>query len=357
MRQSLLASKELKKLTNNRNEDGAKLRRESSVLKDDEETAKKDEIKDDKEEGAEKSTDENRDDTGVSAKDSSDDSNEPLPSQTPEDDGSEKKDDDDDDDNESKSGPAHQTRVALDHFKALNKFIVEYIGPELRKFQLIKKAFTEGSEEGIITKISFPDLWMLYQPGSTIYCASRAGGTQKVRNSENDDSISAHPKRTPQAYRILATSGGMLTGASFGTAPGYPTAYMYDLPPAYARKDQMLEGEEEGTPSWMRVKERYSDLVVHCYYIDYDSKKWSAVPDGFIFRPFEGEVDISTLEAYPLTPGQEIWNAMKERGKRFINMTLVSYCEYDGLTVGGSQDREEVYQSRRNRVRGILIRT
>lgn len=253
--------------------------------------------------------------------------------------------DEESEDDEPETEPAFHTRLALDHFRCLTKFIDKYLDSSVKTYERVKDALRGGGKEGSVTKISFPDLWMLYDPDSIIYSPSKRGGSQKITNKVNDRVFETQDRRTPQAYRVLCSSGGMLTTAAFTIGMGYKADFWYDIPPQILRLGvggKLRQKGENWLPS--RVKGKYSDLVVYCCYIDYDTKKWAAVPDAFIFKPFEGEVEISSLEAYPLAPGSQLWNNMKERGKRFINMTLVSYCEYEGLTVGESQDREEVSQ-------------
>lgn len=94
--------------------------------------------------------------------------------------------------------------------------------------------------------------------------------------------------------------------------------------------------------------EKYSPLMIDCYYLDYSGSKYDCVAEKFLLKPFEGEVAITFLEVYPMrfvtqerrADGKTLEEFLIDRGRKFIELTEVSHKRYEGLTLGES--REEV---------------
>ncbi|CAM1503810.1 Fc.00g014010.m01.CDS01 [Cosmosporella sp. VM-42] len=236
---------------------------------------------------------------------------------------------------EEKTEDAYETREALNHFRALVQFMKQYLGSSLRTYEQIKK--------GKITRISFPDLWMLYDAESTIYCPAKRGNFQRLWNTVDDESFETQDRQTPQAYRVLATAGGIPIRRGLSNQPEMPMAF--NIPYRFWKLQRQMKGKERDSQNQQRMKDKYSNLIVYCYWIDYDTKKWGTVPDAFVFRAYDGEMEISSLEAYPVRPADTLWHKLKDRGMKFIKMTTVSHWAYEGLTVGDPRDREEISSS------------
>lgn len=79
-----------------------------------------------------------------------------------------------------------------------------------------------------------------------------------------------------------------------------------------------------------------TDLVVHCSHLDFNGHEYGCVDDLFVFKPFEGEMDIRSLEAYPMSYFDK--KKLDIRGERFVDATSVSHMQHQGLTVGPSRD-------------------
>lgn len=111
-----------------------------------------------------------------------------------------------------------------------------------------------------------------------------------------------------------------------------------------------------GRPLAMPLGERgrkinvYSPLKLLCYYIDFGGSRFECVSDTFTFRPFDNEMTITDLDAYPLAnaslgdaQGEEaMLEALKTRGRSFIEVTEASHRLYEGLAYSDGNTKEEV---------------
>jgi hypothetical protein len=87
-----------------------------------------------------------------------------------------------------------------------------------------------------------------------------------------------------------------------------------------------------------RIRSSYTELYVYCFYVDFNGIEYGTVREVFVFKPYEREVEIRNLQAYPV--GYLAEDGFLGRGKRFLDVTEISHLQYDGLTVGPA--REEV---------------
>jgi hypothetical protein len=221
------------------------------------------------------------------------------------------------------------TAEALIHFRFLVQFIDKYLSGPLERFRRVRA--------GLDDQIAYEDLWMLFDTGDTIYAPFVGGGYEFVDGTDSHVSKARH---LPQQFRVLGTKGGL------------PTSKI--LSPFQAERDEdVLENQ--------RNRIMFTTLNVLCFNIDFDGLNYGAVRELFAFRPFDGLVDITSLEAYPvmylkprlersLAPGvqTEEVDIYLERGRKFLSVSAVSHMSYEGLAIG--QSREEVSShNQRNR--------
>lgn len=229
----------------------------------------------------------------------------------------------------AKSGAA-DTQEAINHFHLMLQFMDLYLGKDLGVYEDVKQAKA--------TKISFENLWMLFGYGETLFCPLKRGG-QEIENMLGPETLRTRSHPTPQAYRVLGSIGGL------------PLTSGID----YARPDpSTVDTHEHATTPhaggyYMGIRERFGPLYVYCFYIDFDGKKYGAARDVFLFKPFEGEADITSLEAYPvrfLGQTAETDGSIRHvkdlvaRGRKFIDLTVPSHMNYEGWTT--SDYTEEV---------------
>ncbi|KAI1447717.1 hypothetical protein F5Y02DRAFT_352685 [Annulohypoxylon stygium] len=227
--------------------------------------------------------------------------------------------------------PQHERREALDHFRELLKFIEKYLEPQIKLYEAIR--------EGTITKVSFENLWMVFNVNDTIYCPIKKGNQELevfLDGDPNTKKYLTRSKATPQAYRVVSSEGGV----GVYVDPERDDSSIITSQPMGKNKQQNKENMS------ISAKEQFTTLKVYCFSVDSDAEKYTPVEDFFIFKPFEGEVDITSLEAYPIRfhpQYEEVSDMLLQRGRKFIEMTQISHMIYEGLTVG--EDKEEVLSS------------
>lgn len=232
------------------------------------------------------------------------------------------------------------------HFRMLLEFADKYLAKQLELFERLRL--------GLEDKITFENLWMLFDTGVAIHSPSVTGGAV----FRNDDEF--HTTKTrycAQVFRVLIAKGGLLTKKSL--APRQATKDE-DVTGLMTVADLFIRGVQRETlalgrsdiRSVQRNKDRFIPLEVTCFHIDFDGTNYGTVREIFSFKPFDGVMDIRSLVAYPVTylksqpvrplaRGNEVESdALLERGKRFIDIASVAHMSYEGLTVGKS--REEV---------------
>lgn len=194
-----------------------------------------------------------------------------------------------------------------DHFHLLFQFMDLYLARDLSIYEDLKQA--------TVTRISFENLWMLFGLEETLYCQQKRGG-QEVPNLLGADPLLTRGRASPQAYRVLGAIGGLPKTSSAG------------------------EGKQQQT-SQSCVRDNFGPLHVYCFHVDFDGQRYRAVRDVFVFRPFEGMVEIISLEAYPGRFGAQPMDDFANRGRKFVDMTAVSHMNYEGLTAS-PKCKEEV---------------
>ncbi|XXG93940.1 hypothetical protein Hte_000190 [Hypoxylon texense] len=212
----------------------------------------------------------------------------------------------------------------LTNFRELMKFIDTYLEPQVKLYERVR--------DGSAKKIAFENLWMLFNFNDTIYSPVKRGHQEVTIIEPGNKPVRYYtkPKPTPQAYRVIHSTGGV--GIYFDPSLDH---------------DSIITRESQGQElSTISVRDQFSQLIVFCFSISFNGEKYTPVEDFFVFKPFEGEVDITSLEGYPLRfhrQGEQISRMLLERGRKFIDMTAISHMTYEGLTVG--DDRQEVASS------------
>ncbi|KAF5635828.1 ATPase family AAA domain protein [Fusarium sp. NRRL 52700] len=225
--------------------------------------------------------------------------------------------------------PGYEKIEALDHFKVLVSFVDKYLHKQISHLERIKL--------GKWDKISFDNLWMLFTSGSTIYCP--------FRDIKKIGDYTTQPQYVPQAFRVIGALGGVPSISSL--TPTFEEARNMTnnvdvLDGLYKSQD----GFRAIGPASRRINSLFSPLHVRCFNVDFDGIKYGLVEHMFIFKPFHGQVDIQSLEAYPVQfsrlsqAGEDPIAEFSQRGEKFVDATLVSHLSYEGLTVG--KNREEV---------------
>lgn len=248
----------------------------------------------------------------------------------------------------------HSEAAAFGHFSHFIEFLDRYLAVKIGLFHDLKATKRD--------KVSFEDLWMLFDTGDTIYSPLRHGRTvvrnNKPPNSDSDsgsdsgeaDNVHCTRRRyVPQAYRVLATIGGSplrKTWAPRDIEMETESLMHEALLQIFRGRSPQISGLQSGFQPKQRIKERYSPLQIFCMYVDFDGLKYGTETDMFVFKPFDGEVKVKSLEAYPLryavSPRADY---LHNRGRKFIDVTTSStHMKHTGFAVG--EIKEEVSPNR-----------
>lgn len=220
----------------------------------------------------------------------------------------------------------------------------KYLRKELDLYEYYTKAARE--------RISFENLWMLFDPDELIYCHSQKPAMEIPSSDNADDGLLPSHFNTPQAYRVLSSFGGMLA-TSAGSIR------------ARATFDSLLV-HKDGRPrnaagAALPIRERYTPFYLDCYFIHFDGANFKPWPSFFMIKPYEGEVMITSLEVYPMRyrPSQGPMSSealdLVERGRKFLELTTVEHKTYKGATLG--DDKEEVSEASRPALPSLILTT
>ncbi|KAL2674245.1 hypothetical protein Neosp_012696 [[Neocosmospora] mangrovei] len=168
--------------------------------------------------------------------------------------------------------------------------LIEFMDHELGTL----KHFADASA----TKISFYDLWHIFQVGVPV--------------------VTAH--KPVDAYRVLHVTGGR----------------PYLSPP----KDEEEEGNETIMKAY-RVPAKSSDFVITCYQLGFDGNRFGPVAKSFSIQKYDGLQDIRSLPIYPLTFARDpsdLRTKLFENGKTFIRLSKVGHVLYRGLNLHEAEE-------------------
>lgn len=237
-----------------------------------------------------------------------------------------------------------ETQEAVNHFHLILQFMDLYLARDLSIY--------EGVKQARATKISFENLWMLFGFDETIYCPLKRG-EQEIDNMLGPEVLRTRRQFTAQAYRVLGSIGGLPLSSGIGhTTPkgvGGPSSIL---------QTNAISGH------YMGIREKFGPLYVYCFYIDYDGTRYGAAREVFVFKPFEDEVEITSLEAYPVRflkqalETDRITRNVEDliaRGRKFVDLTVTSHMNYEGWTA--SDYKEEVRDISRNAVKAPPLRS
>lgn len=251
--------------------------------------------------------------------------------------------------------------IALDHFRSLMSFIDEYLGHQVKLYESLRA----GKEQ----QIAFENLWMLFDIHDTIYCPlrearramapdptfrfsqPRPNSTVRVDGrpafSEEAMQNSAHlTKQAPQAYRVVATTGGLplATAMTPGASLREDAEFSSDsyMEAGAETETTVADFLAQAFKMAKNIPKDYTNFNVYCIYIDFDGVRYGMVQDVFIFTPYEREMEVRSLQAYPQR--YVLDDHLHQRGMDFLDATRTSHLQHEGLSLG--PNREEVSFSR-----------
>ncbi|THV49355.1 hypothetical protein BGAL_0199g00140 [Botrytis galanthina] len=230
---------------------------------------------------------------------------------------------------------AYDQPAALPQFEAFLEFVDEFFGKQIQLYENLRK----GKEP----RIAFENLWMLFDANDIIYCPLREATTEEYTNVAGSDYTPVQ-RYTPQHYQVVATSGGLPLMRTM--APTYIMKNLDDDLSPVSLSKSLLNADVKTLTNILtqtakisrRIRNNYTEFNVYCFYIDFNGVEFGTVQDVFVFKPYEREMDIRNLQAYPVQYGLQ--EKIYESGKSFLDATRISHLQYEGLTVG--PNREEI---------------
>ncbi|RAH70577.1 ATP-binding protein [Aspergillus aculeatinus CBS 121060] len=141
-------------------------------------------------------------------------------------------------------------------------------------------------EMGSVKRIYYSDLWHIFKPGQVVIT-----------------------RQEPlHAYRVLYVTAGR----------------PYLSPPA-------LENDDSGDGYKVPAKE--SDLLIHCYQIQFDGQRFGPVTHTFNIQPYSGRLRVKNLPIYPLKFVEDpkvLKETLVSSGRKFLRVSKGTHLQYRG---------------------------
>ncbi|OCK78400.1 hypothetical protein K432DRAFT_356818 [Lepidopterella palustris CBS 459.81] len=176
--------------------------------------------------------------------------------------------------------------------RCLVRFMDKYLVP-------VSKRFKTAS----CKKIEFQDLWYLFKPGDEVYAPAPKITTMEINHATSPEKA-RRLNRYQTSWRVLYVGGGR----------------------------RALTADEETTPL---LESRPHDFTMICYYLDYNGNQFGPTCCNFVIKPFEGSIDITSLEIYPwrfAPKGVAIREKLKKDGELFREFIDTKHLQYDGTS-------------------------
>ncbi|TDZ24906.1 putative cell division cycle ATPase [Colletotrichum orbiculare MAFF 240422] len=251
------------------------------------------------------------------------------------------------------------TPYALPHFRAVVEFVDRYLGAQVALYEELKS--------GEVHEVAFENLWMMFDAGSTIYCPFRSGTEsfvvyddfvlgQSPRPSPPGpdhvvETVSSRARYSPQAYRVLATRGGVPLKMSLKPGGSMEEDEENDLlrklealwrgKSGSHRKDatQSALTRHGGNDVMRSNRNIMSKLIIACFNIEFDGDRYGSQRELFQIKPYDGLKDVRTLEVFPVKNlGKEKMGRLIQRGKRFVDLANIAHMSYEGNTAGRTRE-------------------
>ncbi|KKP04181.1 hypothetical protein THAR02_03699 [Trichoderma harzianum] len=174
-------------------------------------------------------------------------------------------------------------------FKELS-CLIEFMDSDLKGLKQLGDA--------TISKVSFSDLWHIFYPGCVVITS------QEPIN----------------AYRVFYVTGGR----------------SYLSPP-----EDEEESDAENITKPYRIPDKESDLLVACYQIDFDGKKFGPVSHSFSLQKYDDFRDVTSLPIYPLEfakKSAKIKNMLTVNGQTFLDVCKGEHVQYRGINLHETEE-------------------
>lgn len=188
-----------------------------------------------------------------------------------------------DSEEEAEFDPLLDSEEAMNDLRCVVRFMDEFIKPVRDQVQ--------GPRQ---RSVRYSELWHLFKPGQLIYVRDR-DIPQKV-------------------WRVVQVTGGRRY-----LRPPYPEELKNGMPPRKSRNNG------------------YSDLVLDCYFLDYDGSRFAPSYNSFTISKYDDARLIDTLPVYPVTIAEEERTidraALMKRGQQYVRCTKTCHRYYSGRSL------------------------
>ncbi|OAX78447.1 hypothetical protein ACJ72_07246 [Emergomyces africanus] len=198
--------------------------------------------------------------------------------------------------NEHSEAERLQARRAFEELQCL----MDFIDSDMQELLNLRYQIRENK----LQKILFEHLWLLFQPGVIV--------------------ISPNTRFKLRAYQVLHVTGGrrIIDIDNHSKSEGLDNTdnMNYDIQEGYA----VISSRQR------------SDLVVDCFYMDFNGEMYGPRPQRFVISEFVGERDIISLPIYPPNKAQAdegILQRLQERGRKFVHCAAGRRHIYNGATL------------------------
>lgn len=161
-------------------------------------------------------------------------------------------------------------------------------------------------------KVRFSDLPMYFRPGDILYEPLKSGDNKNRTAKAGADATRNEGLAVHQNYWKLCY-------AQFQEPPR--PSYPHQPPPP---------------PEFTGSRMLRHNFVVWSYHVDFDGDEYGPVPYEMTILHYEGEVDVRSLNVYPLRFDPEAEQKMKDltlRAKNFLSYVRERHLSYDGWTL------------------------
>ena len=174
--------------------------------------------------------------------------------------------------------------------------IVDFMDNDMKDIYLVQKDIDNGSKK----VIAFDYLWQLFKPGDVVI----------------------EERAQKRAYTVLHVTGGRSLTRS---------AQRFGVKRDYSSQAEALEHA-----AYLAKYPKATPFVLDCFYLDFDGTNFGPRPAKFMFKEYDGEKPIRSLEVFPVRfdgSPKQTENALIRRGKRFVKLARVDHKYYSGSTI------------------------
>lgn len=174
--------------------------------------------------------------------------------------------------------------------------IVDFMDNDMKDIYSVQNEIDNGTKK----VIAFDYLWQLFKPGDVVI----------------------EDRAQKRAFIVLHVTGGRSLTRS---------AQRFKARDDFSSREVELE-----KAAYLAKYPKSTPFVLDCFYLDFDGTNFGPRPAKFMFKEYDGEKPIRSLEVFPAKfdgSPKQTENALIRRGKRFVKLAQVDHKYYSGSTI------------------------